>query len=516
MVSAILFDAPSQVSIAVESLSRSPSAAFMMARNPDMAFLPTSASAVLAFSDSESFENASRQSMMISAKGRIVPSALEVCITTSPSLSPESFISPLRLVIMVLSAVPAWVDLIPALAIRPMARAVSSAEYPSAPAIGAAYLKVSPIIDTLVLAFDEAAARISAKCPESLALRPKAVRASVTISEVVARSSPDAAARFMMPSMPSSISPVFQPAMAMYSKAAPASEAENLVMLPISRAFSRRASNSSPVAPEIAETLLICSSKSAVVFTAAAPTATIGAVTAVESVFPTPDILFPTFSRALPALSSFVKASFALAASLSSFCSVAMISLCRASYLSFPRSPFSIWLLACSWAVLSASSLSFVAEMESFRSDCFWARSWVFVGSSFKRRSTSLSWLCVFFIVLLTDSRALFSPVTLPFISTVIPAILEAILPYLLFPDSDAIKNGRWNRSTLHVHNHSLPSVEVLLGGQCCVFHAVVAFLSPDIKHKTDREKVKIRNGNPDLHTSQQEQRCSEFTFGRP
>ena len=178
----------------------------------------------------------------------------------------------------------------------------------------------------------------------------------------------------MMPSMPSSISPVFQPAMAMYSKAAPASEAENLVMLPISRAFSRRASNSSPVAPDMAETLLICSSKSAVVFTAAAPTATIGAVTAVESVFPTPDILFPTFSRALPALSSFVKASFALAASLASFsssCSVAMISLCRASYLSLPRSPLSIWVLACSWAVLSASSLSLVAAMESFKSPCF-------------------------------------------------------------------------------------------------------------------------------------------------
>lgn len=74
--------------------------------------------------------------------------------------------------------------------------------------------------------------------------------------------------------------------------------------------------------------------------------------------------------------------------------------------------------------------------------------------------------------------------------------------PYTLTSfSSDSIKNGRWNRSTLHAHIHSLPPVEILLGGQRCVFHAVVAFLSPDVKHKTDREKVKIRNGNPDLHT---------------
>ena len=93
--------------------------------------------------------------------------------------------------------------------------------------------------------------------------------------------------------------------------------------------------------------------------------------------------------------------------------------------------------------------------------------------------------------------------VTFPFISTVIPAILEAILSYLLFPDSDAIKNGRWNRSTLHVHNHSLPSVEVLLGCDCGIFHTVVSLLRPDVQHKTDREMVEIRNGNPDLHTPQ-------------
>ena len=103
----------------------------------------------------------------------------------------------------------------PAFAMSPIASAVSSAENPRAPATGAAYLKVSPIIETFVFAFDEAAARMSAKCPESPALRPNAVRASVTMSEVVARSSPDAAARFMTPSIPSSMSFVFQPAIAM-------------------------------------------------------------------------------------------------------------------------------------------------------------------------------------------------------------------------------------------------------------------------------------------------------------
>ena len=44
--------------------------------------------------------------------------------------------------------------------------------------------------------------------------KTKAVRASVTISEVDAKSSPEAAARFIMPSIPLNISLVFQPAIA--------------------------------------------------------------------------------------------------------------------------------------------------------------------------------------------------------------------------------------------------------------------------------------------------------------
>ena len=144
----------------------------------------------------------------------MLPSAFVVAIVTSPMEEPQIFTSPDRLFMMVLRAVPACDPLIPALAIRPIASAVSSAENPKAPAIGAQYLNVSPIMETFVFALLLAAARISAKCPESFAVRPKAVRASVTISEVVARSSPEAAARFITPSIPESMSSVFQPAIA--------------------------------------------------------------------------------------------------------------------------------------------------------------------------------------------------------------------------------------------------------------------------------------------------------------
>ena len=288
MVSAMLSEAPSQFSMAPLSLSISDWLAFIRARKPDMAFLPTSASAFAAFSDSDRPANATRQSARMSFRLLMLPSALLVAIVTSPMFLPTKVTSPARLFMMERSEVPACEALMPLFAIRPMASAVSSAENPSAPAIGAQYLNVSPIMLTLVLALDEAAARISAKCPESAADRPKAVKASVTISEVVARSSPDAAARFMMPSMPPSISSVFQPAMAMNSMAEAASDAENFVLAPISRAFSRSLSKSSPVAPEMAETLLISASKSAATLTAAVPSPVTAAVTGIN--------FLPTFS----------------------------------------------------------------------------------------------------------------------------------------------------------------------------------------------------------------------------
>ena len=152
-----------QVSIAFSSFSMSPGAAFISARNPLIACFPTSASAFDACSDSESFPNAVRHSFRMSFRLLIDPSAFDVCMTVSPSSFPTIFISPLSSVIILRRVVPACEDFIPAFAIRPIASAVSSAEYPIAPAIGATYLKVSPIMETFVFALLLAAARISAK-----------------------------------------------------------------------------------------------------------------------------------------------------------------------------------------------------------------------------------------------------------------------------------------------------------------------------------------------------------------
>ena len=208
-----------------------------------------------------------------------------------------------------------------------------------------------------------------------------------------------------------------------------------MVLAPISRAFARRASKSSPTAPETAATWLMDASKSAVVFTAAVPRARIGAVTFRVKEPPTEDILLPTDSSVLPASPILVSAVFASAASRArrfSSSSVAMISRWSASYLSLPRSPDSICAFACSCACFSASSFSLVAEMAVFSLSCFWLRSSVLVGSSLRRRSTSFSWLWVFLMVLLTDSSALDKPVVEPLISTVIPAILFGIYSHLL------------------------------------------------------------------------------------
>ena len=194
-------------------------------------------------------------------------------------------------------AVPAWLALMPALPIKPVAIAQSSTVMPRVPHTAPAYLNVSPIMATLVFALLPAATKTSAKCAESDAASPKAVRPSVSMSEVAARSSPLAAAAFITPAIPSSISSVDQPAMAMYSIADAASEAENAVVLPISRAFSRRASKSSPVAPDIDCTVDISASKSAVVFTAAAPMPTTAPVTTMS--------FWPTLSMTWVALSAF-------------------------------------------------------------------------------------------------------------------------------------------------------------------------------------------------------------------
>ena len=210
----MFFAASLQLFTAPDTFSISPGAAFISARNPDRAFFPTRASALFAFSASVIPPKATLQSARIADRLLMDPSALVVAMVTSPIAAPDSFTSPVRFVMMERMEVPAWEALIPAFPIRPIASAVSSTENPSAPATGAQYLNVSPIMDTFVLALLEAAASTSAKCPESPADSPNAVSASVTISEVVARSSPDAAARYITPSIPDSISSVFHPAIA--------------------------------------------------------------------------------------------------------------------------------------------------------------------------------------------------------------------------------------------------------------------------------------------------------------
>ena len=215
IVSAMLFAAPSALPSASSSFFMSFGLAFIIARNPDIAFLPTRLSAAVAFSEAVRSLNAARVSLIMSPHERMEPSAFVVFMVVSPRRLLLILKSLLREVIILRSEVPACDDLIPALPMSPMLSATSSILYPSEPAIGAAYLKVSPIILTFVLAFALAAAKTSAKCVESSAFSPNAVNASVTMSDVVARSSPEAAARFITPSRPESMSSVFQPAIAM-------------------------------------------------------------------------------------------------------------------------------------------------------------------------------------------------------------------------------------------------------------------------------------------------------------
>ena len=176
---------------------------------------------------------------------------------------------------------------------RPNPAATSSTLYPNAPATGATYLKDSPSIATFVLELEDAAASTSEKCAESLALSPKAVSASVTISETIARSSPDAAAKFMIPDIPCVMSAVFQPAIAMYSSALPASVALNTVLIPISLAFSLRISSCASLDPLIACTVFICASKLDPITVAAPASPAVTLATTLPIVF----IRFSNFDR---------------------------------------------------------------------------------------------------------------------------------------------------------------------------------------------------------------------------
>ena len=134
--------------------------------------------------------------------------------------------------------------MIPLLAIKPICSPTSSTLYPSEPDKLATYLNVSPIFPTSVFADVAVFANTSAKWSASLALSPKAVIASVTMSEVVPKSSPLAAAKFKTPLNADVDCSTFQPAIAMYSSACPDSSAVKTVLAPIF--FAESVSLSSP------------------------------------------------------------------------------------------------------------------------------------------------------------------------------------------------------------------------------------------------------------------------------
>ena len=131
----------------------------------------------------------------------------------------------------------------------------------------------------------------------------------------------------------------------------------------------------SPVAPVFLMIVSYPSSISRKANVAAAPTATIGAVTFFDRVVPTEDIFSPV-SLNLPPTSLSVacielSVCFSFSVNLSSSCSVAIISLFNASNCFSEISPFASAVLACSSAILSVSNFFLVSSMAVFKSSCF-------------------------------------------------------------------------------------------------------------------------------------------------
>ena len=117
------------------------------------------------------------------------------------------------------------------------------------------------------------------------------------MSELLAKSSPDAAAKSRSPGIASIVSVVVNPAAARFSIPSAACDAENDVSAPSSIACAFNFSNSSPVAPEIAFTRDICDSKSAPVLAAAVATPASAVAVPVIAAAATFNPLVATFSR---------------------------------------------------------------------------------------------------------------------------------------------------------------------------------------------------------------------------
>ena len=167
------------------------------------------------------------------------------------------------------NVVPAWLPWIPALAMIPIAAAVSSMLIPAALARGATYFIASPVSATEEFVRFAFSARTSATWAASDASSPNPRSVEAAISALLAKSSPEAAAKFSIPGIASMISEVVKPAAARFSMPCAASEAEKAVSAPSWIACFFSFSNSSPVAPEIALTRDIWASKSDPTFIAA-------------------------------------------------------------------------------------------------------------------------------------------------------------------------------------------------------------------------------------------------------
>ena len=137
-----------------------------------------------------------------------------------------------------LSVVPAWLPLIPALASSPIAAVTSSKLRPAARAFGAIYFIASPVSATAALVAAAFLAKTSATCPVLLASKPKPLSVLAAISELVAKSSPELAAKSKSPGIASMISFVEKPALAKFSIPSATSLALKAVLCPNDNAWS--------------------------------------------------------------------------------------------------------------------------------------------------------------------------------------------------------------------------------------------------------------------------------------
>ena len=145
---------------------------------------------------------------------------------------------------------------------------------------------------------------------------------------------------------------------------------------------------------------------------------------------PAPVSVLPRFCSLLPASPitclKVLPKSWASFFRLFSFCSVSAISRCNASYCSCDTLPSANCCCTCFSASFRLLSFCLVVSISPESSRCFWASSLVLVGSSFKRRFTSFSWVWVAVISLFTLFSALLRPVVSPPSCTVMPLMRSA------------------------------------------------------------------------------------------